>query len=239
MAQGPMTPEGGDREIAHEYARTPRTDVVNRRRSLKGRRFAKRLSAAANVRPAVAGVLLVIAAAAPLLGCSTESRASFFARSPKEMLSTVLRLYYIDPGTKLNEYERILGARFELTQDYKTGLIPFESYTLEGSTKVYGIGLEISGMSRGPNPPKKVDIRMFGLDRLTCISKSDIDSLASRGFQILNPLPIPAPQIGYSVVRPDNPHDRIMNVGYSEQTPERCVNYVLIDFQLVPDGWGH
>jgi hypothetical protein len=155
------------------------------------------------------------------------------------MLSTILRLYFMEPSTKLDEYGRILGADFKLKRDYKLDPLSFELYILDGSTDEYYIELKINGLKSAPSRPKFLDILMVGLSHLTCIPKSDIYNLALKGFQIVNPAPIPAPQIGYSIIRPDKPHDRALNIAFSTQPPENCVNYVLINFQMVPDGWSH
>lgn len=192
----------------------------------------------------IVGSLRALTVMLSLSSCSFPIDQSIFAQSPKEMLSTILRLYDLNAGTKVDEYARILGGRLKLTYEDWEHFFPAQRYTLDGSTENYGVELEIYGLGGTMrNPGTRVLIRMFGLNRLACIPRADIDALRSVSFQILKPLPPPAPQIGYSVVRPHNPQApypyRIMNVSYDWRGAEPCVNVVLLDFSPISDGWGH
>lgn len=193
------------------------------------------------VAPIIVGTLLALTFILSLSGCTSQPKKSILLQSPKEILSTALRVYDLNAGTNVNEYAHALGSHFKRALEHTKDPIPFERYILDGSTDKYGVELNIHGLgpARTQNPLKRVEVHMFGLDQIACIRKADIDGLASAGFQILEPLPPPAPQIGYSVIRPDNPHDRIMNVSYAWQIAETCVWGITLDFQPISDRWGH
>lgn len=138
------------------------------------------------------------------------------------------QLSQLSGGTRLRDYEDILGAKFALTTDESAEPIAYEVYKLTGSTVGRGVDLEIQALGA----QMKVNVHLLDIDQWTCIPITKANEFASTHFRIL-------PNAGFrSLFTPIDPA-RHTTVGISAPNGA-CVGGIGIFYDAQNSSlWGH
>jgi hypothetical protein len=167
--------------------------------------------------------------------CASQPRRSLFLQSPDEILQSVRLLTQLDGGTRLQDYEGILGGRLLLALDQSRGPVPLQIYDLTGSTDKGGAHIEIHTAGRDPAGPKYVLIRLIGINNIVCISMADLERFASASFQILSPSPF----IGFDFTPRERPYNPTVGVSYQRTPTGTCVDTITVYYNIPkPNPWG-
>lgn len=155
-------------------------------------------------------------------------------------MESVRLLATLSGGTRLENYERILGSRFALTKDERSGILPLQIYELAGSTDAFGVSMVIQAMGADPRTPKSVSLRLGRIAQRPCIHESDLNSFALAHFEVTASKFLPGTPVGGLVFTPPEKHDDPdVWVSY-QQTPEgRCVEAIGIFYLPKANEWGH
>jgi hypothetical protein len=165
-------------------------------------------------------------------GCTPQTRKSIFLQSPDEILESVRLLAQLDGGTKIRDYEAILGGNLVLTADESAGFIPLQSYRLANKTSKFEVILNIVGAA-DPNGPKTVRLNLLRINDALCIPMTKLKTFVSSNFLVLPP----SITLGFNFTRLSGPKNPI--VGASATTGD-CVDTIGIFYNtLYSSPWGH
>jgi hypothetical protein len=178
-----------------------------------------------------AGLCLAIAL---LGGCAGQQQKSIFAQSPDEILESVRQLSQLPGGTRLRDYEDILGGKLVLTADERAGAVAYQVYKLTGNTgSGRGVVFAIQALGEAPRGPKRVTLHFLDVDKTLCIPMTKVTAFAAAHFQILPPSSF----LGFAFATKDWPHAPTVGVSDPDGV---CVGSIGIYYEARnSSAWGH
>lgn len=147
-------------------------------------------------------------------GCSLHPRADLVVRSPEDALLTTRRLANLSGGTRLSQYEDILGADFTAGASQLGGPWPFQIFHIPTSSDGVSVELEIRAAGPGRDALKSVAVRVALKSPHWCLSKDMFDSFAAANYRSLGF----RQSLGYSYTLNGNSAGPVISVSYASSS---------------------
>jgi len=172
--------------------------------------------------------------------CAIQQRENFLSQSPSEILESMRLLAGLDGGTRLEDYERILGGHLVLVNSQTSGPLSAQRYVLNGSSDTFGVSPEIRATGVDPHTPKQVTLRMGSISQRACIPESELKSFASADFKISVSGLLPGTPVRGLVFTPrEKPDDPNVWVSYRQKPEGICVDSIEMGYLPNSNEWGH